>query len=178
MARKANPEPEPWLALGIGKTTYYRRKKAGTLEGQSVPKVPVPRKKSQKVPSGTETSKTSGGGRERGLANLKPFQPGHSGNPTGGRKADKTVKALAREHTAAAIETLASILKNEAATESSRVQAATALLDRGWGRPLQQLEVGEAGAFSDMDETALDAFIAHAATRLSTHGAGSGSRPN
>ena len=91
---------------------------------------------------------------------------------------DKTVKALAREHTAAAIETLASILKNTAATESSRVQAATALLDRGWGKPLQQLEVGEAGAFSDMDETSLDAFIAHAAARLSSHGAGSGSRPH
>ncbi len=94
------------------------------------------------------------------------FKPGQSGNPSGRAKADKTVKALAREHTAAAIERLVSIVKDDSASPSAQVQAATALLDRGWGKPLQQLEVGEAGAFSDMDDVQLDAFIASASQRL------------
>jgi hypothetical protein len=94
------------------------------------------------------------------------FKPGQSGNPSGRPKADKTVKALAREHTAAAINRLAEIVNDKSASQSAQVQAATALLDRGWGKPLQQLEVGEAGAFSDMDDAQLDAFIASASLRL------------
>ena len=94
------------------------------------------------------------------------FKPGNSANPSGRPKVDKTVKALAREHTAAAISRLAEIVNDKTASASAQVQAATALLDRGWGKPLQQLEVGEAGAFSDMDDKALDAFIASASLRL------------
>jgi hypothetical protein len=43
------------------------------------------------------------------------------------------VQALAREHTAAAIQTLVDCLRDP----RLRVQAATALLDRAWGKPLQ-----------------------------------------
>ena len=95
------------------------------------------------------------------------FKPGQSGNPSGRPKVDKTLKALAREHTAAAIERLAAIMNDKGASPSAQVAAATALLDRGHGKPLQQLEVGDAGAFSDMDDKALDAFIANASLKLS-----------
>jgi hypothetical protein len=68
------------------------------------------------------------------------FKPGQSGNPSGRPKEDKTIRDLARAHTADAIETLISIAKNPKASDSARVQASTALLDRAWGKPTQYNE--------------------------------------
>ena len=76
-----------------------------------------------------------------------PFTPGISGNPSGRPKvtlADgRTLADLAREHTETAIAVLAEIAANKAESASARVSAATALLDRGWGRPKQAI-VGDA----------------------------------
>lgn len=63
------------------------------------------------------------------------FAPGTSGNP-GGRKHGPDVSALAREHTAAAIAALVKALE----VPRERVQAAQILLDRGWGKAVQQIE--------------------------------------
>ena len=63
------------------------------------------------------------------------FQKGQSGNPGGRPKEVAEVKALARSHTATAIETLVSIAKSKKATDAARVSACIALLDRGWGKP-------------------------------------------
>lgn len=68
------------------------------------------------------------------------FQPGQSGNPLGRPKEDKTIRDLAKVYTADAIETLVSIAKNPKASDSARVQASTALLDRAWGKPAQYNE--------------------------------------
>ena len=68
-----------------------------------------------------------------------PFQPGQSGNPGGRPKETAEVKALARQYTAQAIDTLASIMLNEDAKGSERVSAAVALLDRGYGKPPQSI---------------------------------------
>lgn len=67
-----------------------------------------------------------------------PFQKGKSGNPGGRRKADVQIKELARKHTAAAVSTLVKALKAKA--ERTRVAAAEALLDRGWGKATQHIE--------------------------------------
>jgi hypothetical protein len=48
------------------------------------------------------------------------------------------IRALARQHTEAAVNTLVSIAE-DGKQESARVAAATALLDRGWGRPTQPI---------------------------------------
>jgi hypothetical protein len=48
------------------------------------------------------------------------------------------IRQLARAHTNAALETLVQVAKN-CKSESARVAAAVALLDRGWGRPTQPL---------------------------------------
>lgn len=74
-----------------------------------------------------------------------PFQPGQSGNPGGRPKANARVRDLAREYTEVAIETLAQVAQ-VGESEAARVSAATALLDRGWGKPAQPLDGdGEGG---------------------------------
>ena len=68
------------------------------------------------------------------------FPIGVSGNPTGRPKSDIKIRDLAREHTPAALNTLVEIMKNPNAKESSRVQAASAILDRAYGKPPQSIE--------------------------------------
>lgn len=64
------------------------------------------------------------------------WQPGQSGNPGGRPKADYRIKELAKEKTEIALNTLAHICEH-GESESARVSAAEALLNRGWGKPTQ-----------------------------------------
>ena len=50
------------------------------------------------------------------------------------------MRELARRHTEAALKTLSSVMLDKAAPPAARVSAATALLDRGYGKPPQALE--------------------------------------
>ena len=73
------------------------------------------------------------------------FRKGQSGNP-GGRPIavlddGRTLADVAREHTSEAIETLAKIMRDADQSGAARVSAANAILDRGWGRPKQELDV-------------------------------------
>jgi hypothetical protein len=73
-----------------------------------------------------------------------PFQKGQSGNP-GGRAKNKlpdgrTLSELAKDHTEDALKALIRVLQ-EGSTDSAVVQAATAVLDRGWGRPRQDMGI-------------------------------------
>ncbi|UPJ56684.1 hypothetical protein [Bradyrhizobium sp. 192] len=49
------------------------------------------------------------------------------------------IQSLARDKTEAALLVLAAIMNRETANAFARVAAAKELLDRGWGRPVQQL---------------------------------------
>jgi len=69
--------------------------------------------------------------------------PGARPNPGGRPRQLVTIVELARKHTPLAISTLASIAADASATDFARIAAATALLDRGWGKPPQSAAVAE-----------------------------------
>ena len=54
-------------------------------------------------------------------------------------KAPTEIRSLARAHTDSAIKVLAGIMNEREAPHAARVSAATALLDRGWGKPTQPI---------------------------------------
>ena len=61
----------------------------------------------------------------------------YSGNLSGRTKSDHSIRELARTYTAAAIKTLAEIASNPNSSDNSRVAACNAILDRGFGKPMQ-----------------------------------------
>jgi hypothetical protein len=86
----------------------------------------------------------------RGGKRSTSFKPGVSGNPSGRPKRPRTiearrivadVRALARECAPDAIATLKTITLNAKTPPAARIGAATAILDRGYGRPWQAIDV-------------------------------------
>jgi hypothetical protein len=70
----------------------------------------------------------------------RPFRKGQSGNPGGRPKDAESVRNLARSYASEAIETLVKIMRDRRASATGRIGAATAILDRGFGKPTQQIE--------------------------------------
>ena len=70
----------------------------------------------------------------------RPFQKGQSGNPGGKRKKDYRITDLAQEYTEEALQTLRAIMLNSE-DDRARVMAADKILDRGYGKPAQSVEV-------------------------------------
>ena len=66
------------------------------------------------------------------------FEAGVSGNPLGRPRAILSVRDLARSHTDEAIATLAEIMRDPQAPSNARISAASELLNRGYGRPVDQ----------------------------------------
>jgi hypothetical protein len=70
------------------------------------------------------------------------WAPGRSPNPGGRPKIIADVRDLARQHTQTALDTLVEICRY-GKTETARIAAANALLDRGYGKPPASLELRE-----------------------------------
>ena len=70
-----------------------------------------------------------------------PFEKGKSGNPGGRPKEIGDLRQLAKKRTTSAIKTLVEIMLNKKSPAAARVNAACALLDRGYGRPVQMTEL-------------------------------------
>lgn len=86
-----------------------------------------------------------------GKDNLKPFAKGKSGNPGGRPKLDVHVRELARSHTQEALETLVSVMRDSKSPPSARVAASSTIIDRGWGRAPQTVDVNFLNQLSDGD---------------------------
>ncbi len=72
------------------------------------------------------------------------FAPGVSGNPGGVSEARREMQELARLHSVEAIETAVMIMRTSK-SETNRLVAVNMLLDRGWGRTKQSVEVENQG---------------------------------
>ena len=72
------------------------------------------------------------------------FPKGQSGNPGGRPRDEQKVAELARSYTREAIDTLVDMMRN-GKDERVRGTAATALLDRGWGKPKVEVVSDVAG---------------------------------
>lgn len=68
------------------------------------------------------------------------WQPGQSGNPNGRPKADPRLKEMARAKTEDAMAVLFACLEDPDA--KVRMAAANAILDRGHGKPAQDIALG------------------------------------
>ena len=96
-----------------------------------------------------------------------------SPNPGGRPKAVVAVEETARLHTVDAMNTLAEICKDTNQPGSARVAAANALLDRGWGRAKQSVEISGTVDARRLNDVALDeAFRAELADFLAGNDSG------
>ena len=71
----------------------------------------------------------------------RPFPKGVSGNPGGRPKEIQEIVDLARQACPAAIRTLKEITLDENAPPAARVHAANSLLDRGYGKPKETVDL-------------------------------------
>lgn len=88
----------------------------------------------------------------------------------------REVEVLARVHTRTAIETLVEIMGDAAAPSAARVTAASAILDRGWGRPQQSVTVDNTVEHMSDDDLArtIEQRLAAIAHRAGQGGPGAG----
>jgi hypothetical protein len=76
------------------------------------------------------------------------------------------IRSMARSHTRTAINALVGVMKAKDASHAARVSAATAILDRGWGRPVQALQNADDGALELIHR--IERVIVHPANSDST----------
>jgi hypothetical protein len=88
-----------------------------------------------------------------------------SGNPGGRSKAQIDARNAAREYTQEAIDTLVLVMRNGKPSEAA--VAANSLLDRGWGKPREPVELQHPGAdLSTLSDEELERIIGRRARRV------------
>jgi hypothetical protein len=74
-------------------------------------------------------------------------------------KTPTDIRSLARSHTATAINTLVGVMRERKSSPSARVAAAVALMDRGWGKPSQAMEITQDRPLERLSDAELTAFL-------------------
>lgn len=90
------------------------------------------------------------------------WKPGQSGNPSGRPKVIGELRDLARAYTIEGLETLAEVMRDKAAPPAARVAAVAHILDRGYGKPQQNISA-TVRAVRQMTDDELLAYISGAA---------------
>lgn len=86
------------------------------------------------------------------------FVKGKSGNPGGRKPIPQDVKDMARALAPEAIKALGSILRDSEAPPAARVSAATAILDRGYGKPAQTINANVRRTIVELSDAELAAI--------------------
>ncbi len=171
-------------ARNVRKSRVMVRKTANSKKSQA-PKLPAGCSEvtwGESVPPGAMRETVDASGAFAVETVVKPPAPkaeylwkkGQSGNPNGRPKVVGELRDLAREHTPTALRALIEVAGSRSAPESARVAAATAILDRGYGKPLQQIEakIEFLDTLNDADQRALLAALANVAGREDEAGSG------
>lgn len=96
----------------------------------------------------------------------KPFQKGQSGNPGGRQKLPYDLKVRCRDLTPEMVDVWAKVARDEAAPAKARVDAASAIVERAYGRAPQTLDVTVNSPLDDLSADQLLALAAALASRL------------
>ncbi len=95
----------------------------------------------------------------RGGLRSTSFKKGCKGNPGGkpknlpaveARKIVADIKAAAREYTAEALEKVVAIMRSPKSPPASALGAATQILDRGWGKPKETVDMTQRTTLEDL----------------------------
>jgi hypothetical protein len=84
------------------------------------------------------------------------FLPGKSGNPGGRPRVILAVRDQAQQHGEEAIEVLAEIMRQADAPPAARISAASEILNRGYGRPVDQRAMVILSRSTNLDIAAQD----------------------
>ena len=111
---------------------------------------------------------------------MAKWEKGESGNPGGRPSGLGDIREFAREHTGTAIATLVRVMNDKDASRSAQVAAATALLDRGWGRPAQTIHASiDANYHNVMVDAELSASASDLIRKVRAENTrGTGARPS
>ena len=142
--KEASETKKPWEAAGVSKATYYRKLKSHPVS------------KSHEVSLAPETGETAfTKAPEKRVVIGRPIQKGEVLNPAGRPKGSRN--KLTQDFVAAMCEDFR--LNGAAVVEKVRSEKPDVYLRVIASLVPAQVEVGEAGAFADLEEAELDAVI-------------------
>lgn len=92
--------------------------------------------------------------------------PGVAPNPRGRPLVMGELRKFARSHTQAGLDRLVKIIEDDDQPGTTHIAAVSLLWAYGYGRPIQQVEVGKPGSFEEMDDIQLKQYAHHLYTKL------------